>query len=59
MRTVDEIYEALVVETGDGERFIVGAVAEGGGNETLRGDVYITGRLFLNGKEVTVKEEDA
>ena len=61
--------QVLVVETGDGERFLIGAVAEGGGIPedgelssagTLRhaGNVYITGRLFLNGKEVTVKEEN-
>ena len=60
--------QVLVVETGDGERFIVGTVTEGGGVPgdgelssagTLRhtGNVYVTGRLFLNGKEVVIKEE--
>ena len=77
--------EVLVLETGDGERWILGQA--GGGFDSLRdgelcfrcgdcwlriegdsisaegdwhinGDVYITGRLFLNGVEI-VPEEDA
>ena len=84
--------QALVVETGDGERFIVGVVEgessakgkNGSGNEPLaagelrlngkkvwlklgdefsssgvvrhNGDVYVTGRIFMNGRLVAVME---
>lgn len=58
--------QALVLETGDGERFILGTVQQGGSDDelTLRcggaqlrlcrnGSVMVEGRLFLNGAELT------
>ena len=49
--------QVLVLETDDGEKFIVGAVDGGGtqGSLRLNGDVYITGRLFLNGVRVATQ----
>jgi len=50
----------LELETGDGERFILGTAESPAGLQQgevrLTGDLHITGRLFLNGREILPTE---
>ncbi len=63
--------QVMVLETGDGERFILGTAQQGGSADELtlhcgdarvricrNGSVYVEGRLFLNGTELTAGVEE-